>query len=177
MPDVLTEIADADTAVLQAWLAGATDRAPQFDALPAEARKRELLTLAREFVRRATWAADTADGWLEELLARLRVGMNGIKLRALLDGGRALCGTCRSVAELAGDLWTLTGEPAHAALASVDARLAVVEGWIAKLLPRANAKFDWDKIDHERHARGEQQIKEGKGLTREQALAAIRKAE
>ena len=80
MPDVLTEIADANTAVLQAWVAGAANRAPQLDALSAEARKREVLTLAREFVRRAAWAADTADGWLEELLARLRVGMNGMKL-------------------------------------------------------------------------------------------------
>jgi hypothetical protein len=130
MPDLLETIAEADAAVLSGWAAEYHVREPHLVALTEETRTRELLTLAREFTRRAAWAVDTAEGWLSELKIRLRDGMGGHKLRALLASGRTLCGQCRSVAEVAGDLWHLVGTP-DAVLEAIVPRIAAVEAEIA----------------------------------------------
>jgi hypothetical protein len=175
MPDLLEVIAENDAAVLNGWAEVYKERAPRFGELPENDRGRELLTLAREFTRRASWAVDTAEGWLTELKTRLRDGMGGHKFRALLHSGRTLCGMCRSVVEIAADLWRLTGTPAGEVLSAIGERLAAVEAEVATFTK--HAERPWPEIDPERLAKGEEQIRQGKGLTREQALAAIRKSE
>jgi hypothetical protein len=175
MPELLEDIAVNDASVLNGWAAAFNDRAPQIEALPANERNRELLTLAREFTRRASWAVDTAEGWLSELKTRLRDGMGGDKLHPILSSGRTLCGMCRSVVEIAGDLRRLCSESGGEVLSAIGQRLSVVETEIAKIeramrppSPEALEKF---------FQRAEEQLRQGKGLTREQALAAIRKSE
>jgi hypothetical protein len=56
MPDLLEVIAENDTSVLNGWAAVFNESAPRISALPENERSRELLTLAREFTRRASWA-------------------------------------------------------------------------------------------------------------------------
>jgi hypothetical protein len=184
MSDLLEVIAENDASVLSGWAAGMKERAPQIESLPAEARRRELLTLAREFTRRASWAADTAEGWLTELKTRLREGMGGDKTRALLKSGRELGGMCRSVVEITGDLWKLAttaaepGDGVHAAevtLSAVEQRLTAVEAEIESiakvcrpLSPEELVKF---------FQRAEEQPRQGKWLTPEQARAAFLKPE
>jgi hypothetical protein len=182
MSDLLEVIAESDTSVLNGWAAVFNDRAPQFGALPEHERSRELLTLARAFTRRAAWATETAEGWLTELQARLRDGMGGHKFRALLHSGRTLCRMCLSVVEIAGDLWRLAeaavapnveSQAAGGVLSGARRRLAAVETAIDEfggLVERPYPDMDEEKI-----AQGKRQIEAGKGLTREQALAAIRK--
>jgi hypothetical protein len=175
MPDLLELIAESDASVLSGWAAAMEERRPQLDGLSADARSRELLTLAREFTRRASWAVETAVGWLEEFQARLRVGMGGHKVRALVQSGQSLCGMCRSVVEIAGDLWKLTGEPGGEALTAITQRLAAVEAEITKVA-RVVA-LPLPEISAELIERAKENMAKGAWLTPEQARAAVRKAE
>jgi hypothetical protein len=184
MPDLLELIAENDASVLNDWAAVFRTRAPQISALPEGERRRELLTLAREFMRRAMWATETAEGWLTELKTRLRDGMGGDKCRALLRSGRALCGQCRSVVEIAGDLWRLaeaagvpTGEAgtAQCALSGASRQLSTVESEInavARVVERPPPEMNEELFEN-----GKKQIEEGKWLTPEQARAAFLKSE
>jgi hypothetical protein len=184
MPDLLEVIAENDASVLSGWAVAMKERAPQIERLPDAERSRELLTLAREFTRRAAWAADTAEGWLIELKTRLREGMGGDNIRVLLKSGRVLCGMCRTVVEIAGDLWKLApavAEPGDgiratgATLSTAVQRLTAVEAEIESI-----AKVCRPLSPEERDGffqRAEGQPRPGTGLTREQALAAIRKSE
>ena len=177
MPDLLEQIAETDAAVLNGWAEIYKEREPQFSTLPGAERERELLTLAREFTRRASWAVDTAEGWLTELKTRLRDGMGGDKFRALLSSGRNLCGMCRSVVEIAGDLWKLTNLPGVEVLSAIESgqRLAAVEAEIDTFAK--HAKPPAPEMIEKLFQRAEEQTRQGKGLTREEALAAIRKSE
>jgi hypothetical protein len=184
MPELLVLIAENDTSVLNDWAAVFRARAPHISALPEGERRRELLTLAREFTRRAAWATETAEGWLTELNARLRDGMGGDRCRALLRSGRALCGMCSSVVEIAGDLWRLAeaaGAPtteavaARSALSGAGQRLTAVEGAInaiARVVERPPPEMNEEPFE-----KGKKQIAEGKWLTPEQARAAFLKSE
>ncbi len=174
MPDLLEVIAETDAAVLNGWAAAHKEREPRLRALPEAERARELLTLAREFTRRASWAVDTAEGWLAELKVRLRDGMGGDKLRALLTSGRTLCGMCRSIVEIAGDLWHLTGTPGES-LGAITQQLAAVETEITAFAKHAEPPSP--ETIEKLFQRADEQSRQGKGLTREQALAAIRKSE
>jgi hypothetical protein len=116
---------------------------------------------------------ETAEGWLEEFQARLCIGMGGHKVRALLQSGQTLCGMCRSVVEIAGDLWKLCGEPAGESLDAITQRLARVEVEIEKIAKVARTPTP-EVIDN-LFQKAEEQGRQGKGLTREQSLAAIRK--
>jgi hypothetical protein len=172
MPDLLETIAENDAAVLNGWAEVYKERAPRFGALSENDRGRELLTLAREFTRRASWAVDTAEGWLAELNTRLRDGMGGHKFRALLGSGRTLCGMCRSVVEIAGDLWRLSPTLGGEALAAIGERLAAVEAEIAALARRAEQP-SLETIE-KLFQRAEEQTR-GKWLTPEQAREAFLK--
>lgn len=175
MPDLLETIAEADATVLSAWAAEYHAREPQLGALPEDARARELPTLAREFTRRAMWAADTAEGWLAELVAGLRDGMGGHKLRALLTNGRVLCDQCRSVVEIARGLWHLAGMTDDDALIAIDRRLAAVETEITALGRKVKEpSAEWVAAFMQRAM---EQPRSGKWLTPEEARALIRKAE
>jgi|GEM_PF-4261614 len=175
MPDLLELIAENDASVLNGWASSLKEHAPQLDSLPVDQRRRELLMLAREFARRAAWAAETAEGWLTELKTRLREGMGGHKLRELLRSGRALCGMCRSVFEIAGDLWRLSGAEGGEPLSAIGQRLAVVEAEIESItrVVRPPSPEELEKF----FQRAEEQTRQGKWLTPEQARAAFRKAE
>jgi hypothetical protein len=184
MSDLLEVIAENDASVLNGWAVAMKERAPQIESLPAEARRRELLTLAREFTRRVSWAADTAEGWLTELKTRLREGMGGDRTRALLKSGRELCGMCRTVAEIAGDLWKLATtaaapdaavRTAEAILSTAGQRLTAVECEIESIAKACRPLSPEELVKF--FQRAEEQPRQGKGLTREQALAAIRKAD
>ena len=191
MPDLLEDIATTDAAVLARWAEGYAAHTPQLDALPQDKRARELLTLAREFTRRASWAADTADGWLAEFHARLRVGMSSLRMKPLLDSGRELCRTCRTVFEVTDDLWRLTevaGAPAddirdaRNSLTAAGGRVAKIEAEIATFtkrverMERPRTEADWARITAGME-RGKRQIEAGLGMTIEQARAALRKSE
>jgi hypothetical protein len=174
MPDVLEAIAEADAAVLSGWAAVYRESEPRVRALPEVERARELRALAREFTRRAAWAADTAEGWLSELKIRLRDGMGGHKLRALLASGRTLCGQCRSVVEVAGDLWHLVGMP-DAVLEGIVPRIAAVEAEIAYFERRTREPTPEELEAFFRRAMAQE--RSGKMLTLDEARALIRKAE
>ena len=183
MPDLLEVIAENDTSVLNGWATLFNENTPRIRELPEHQRSRELLTLAREFTRRAAWATDTAEGWLTELKVRLREGMGGHTFRDLLRSGRALCRMCLSVVEIAGDLWRLVeasgipGDEIQAAvsvLTAANRRLSAVEAEIDSFGSRTERPFP--EMDEERIARGLEQMRQGKGLTREQARAAVRKS-
>jgi hypothetical protein len=174
MPDLLETIAETDAAVLNGWAAVYKEREPQFGALPEAERSRELLTLAREFTRRASWAVDTAEGWLTELKTRLRDGMGGHKFRPLLQSGRTLCGMCRSVVEIAGDLWKLAGAPGDA-LGAIGQRLAAVEAEVTAFT--RHAEQPPPEINPEMIEKAKANMAKGNWLTPEQARAAIRRSE
>lgn len=173
MPDLLETIAENDAAVLNGWAEVFRERAPRFGELPENERGRELLTLTREFTRRASWAVDTAEGWLAELKSRLRDGMGGHTFRALLGSGRNLCGMCRSVVEIAGDLWRLTAAPGGEALNAIGQRLATVEAEITALTKHA-ARPSPGMIE-KLFQRAEERPGSGKWLTAEQAREALLK--
>ncbi|MBP3955112.1 hypothetical protein J8F10_07440 [Gemmata sp. G18] len=152
--------------------------------MPQDKRREELFTLAREFTRRAAWATETAEGWLAELMTRLRTGMGGDKYRALFRSGRELCRMCQSVTEIAGYLWRMTEavsvpvaeiRDAEGTLSAARQRLTAVENEIASLTRRAGRHFP--EMDLERLEKEKQQIAERKVLTPEQSRAAFLKPE
>jgi hypothetical protein len=183
MPDLLEVIAEHDTAVLNDWAAVFRERVPQIGTLPDREQLRELLTFAREASRLAAWARETIEGWLTELKNRLRDGMGGNKFRVHLKGGRKLCGVCHSIAEVADELWQLAqtaGAPvtevqsARDTLAFNGQRIGLVETEIETFARLAQPPSP--EMVEQLFQRAEEQS-QGKGLTREQALAAIRKSE
>lgn len=175
MPDLLEVIAENDASVLNGWAVAFNESAPQRNALPDAERNRELLMLTREFTRRASWAVDTAEGWLSELKSRLREGMGGDRLRALLQSGRTLCGMCRSVVEIAGDLWRLCREPGGDPLVAIEQQLGVVEAEIASL-ERKSRPLSGEELE-KFFQRAEEQTRSGKWLTPEEARESFLKSE
>ncbi len=182
MPDLLEVIAENDTSVLNGWAAVFNERAPRMSELPEHERSREVQTLAREFTRRASWATETAEGWLTELKTRLRVGMGGHTFRDLLRSGRALCRMCQSVVVIARDVWRLAEESgaqadeaqaAGGVLAAAGQRLAAVEAEIDAFAKHA-APPSPEAIE-KLFERADEQARRGKWLTPEQAHAAFLK--
>jgi hypothetical protein len=184
MPDLLEVIAENDTSVLKGWAAVVTARATQLASLPAREKQREWLTLAREFTRHSAWAAETAEGWLARLISGVREGINGHEFRIHYRSGRTVCQMCLTIVELGSDLWAQVeahdatkGEvqDARALLSAAKHRVLAVDAEFNRFAPHAQRKLP--EVDPALIEKGKKQIEEGKGLTREQALAAVRKSQ